>query len=66
MFMTRPELSELTGLTRPSAVRRWLDKQKIPYITRTDGWPGVLRSVIFERLSGKKSTPLYEPELILE
>ena len=66
MFLTPPELSELTGLRRPSAVCRWLDRQRIPFIVRTDGWPRVLRSVIIERLGGHDVAQPHEPELILE
>jgi len=53
---TPEELKSITGLERPSAIRRFLDRHGIPYIVGADKWPRVLPSIILERL-GASSTP---------
>lgn len=65
MFLTTDHLRELTGLQRPSSVRRWLDEQHIPYLVGADGWPRVLQAVILERMSGVIVPNLSEPRLRL-
>lgn len=65
MFLTIPELRELTELERQAAIRRWLDRARIPYMVSANGWPKVLRSVIMERLGGEVTVPAAEPRLRL-
>jgi len=66
VFLLQSDLIDLTSLRRPSAVRRWLDRERIPYVVAADGWPRVLRAVIMERLGGQIEPLALEPELILE
>jgi hypothetical protein len=40
------ELAEVSGLTQPAAVRRWLEERGVPYLTRPDGRPVTRASVI--------------------
>lgn len=42
---TPEELKRLTGLERPSAIKRFLTKQRIPFLLGADGWPRVLRAI---------------------
>lgn len=42
MFLTPPQVEELTGLRQYAAQRRWLTKARIPFHTRVDGRPVVL------------------------
>lgn len=65
MFLSASNLKELTGLQRPSSVRRWLDAQRIPYLVGADGWPRVLHAIIMERLGGQIVPPAHEPQLRL-
>lgn len=65
MILTHAELSELSGYRRPAAVRRWLERQRIPFIVGGDGWPRVAEKTIMERLGFKQSTPKPEPQLRL-
>lgn len=51
-FLTDEELEGLTGRTRPSAQRRWLDDAGIPYMGREDEAPRVLEQVVLQRLGG--------------
>lgn len=64
-ILGKEELSGLSGLQRPSAVRRWLDRQGIPYLDGGDGWPRVLQAVILERMGGPVIPPAPEPRLRL-
>lgn len=64
MILTRKELIDLAGLQRPSAVRRWLDMQHIPYLVGADGWPRVLQSAMLDRM-GARAVPVREPQLRL-
>jgi hypothetical protein len=59
------ELKLLTGLERPSAIRRFLTKQRIPFMVGADGWPRVLQAIILERLGGPIAPPAHEPRLRL-
>ncbi|KAA3649824.1 MAG: DUF4224 domain-containing protein [Proteobacteria bacterium] len=63
LIATRETLIELTGLRRPSAVRRWLDRECIPYMVGADGWPRVLQTIIMARLGGPSKAPVKEPQL---
>lgn len=67
MFLTRATLLEMTGLKRPSAICRFLDGKRVPYLSGADGWPRVLEEAIVNRLGGK-SAPVQnfrEPKLRL-
>lgn len=56
-------LARLAGRSRPSAIRRWLDRERIPYLVAADGWPRVSESAIVARMS---VTPtIAEPRLRL-
>lgn len=59
------DLKRLTGLERPSAVRRFLTRERIPYMVGADGWPRVLQAIIMDRLGGKVAPPANEPRLRL-
>jgi len=59
------ELKRLTGLERPSAIRRFLARQRIPFMVGADGWPRVLHAIILERLGGQIAPPTNEPRLRL-
>lgn len=66
MILTKQELSDISGLKRPDAVRRWLDRQKIPYLVGADGWPRVLQDIMMDRMGAKvRPVPVKEPELLL-
>ena len=66
-IMTRTELAELTGLQRPAATRRWLERERIPYLMGADGWPRVLWGPVLKRLGGSvEPLPRPEPQLRLE
>lgn len=62
---TPDELRQLTGLERPSAIKRFLTQQRIPYMVGADGWPRVLHAIIIERLGGQVIPPAAEPKLRL-
>jgi hypothetical protein len=62
MFADRKTLFDLTGYQRPAATRRWLDRERIPYMIGSDGWPRVLQSVILERLGGLPTSVPANPE----
>ena len=69
LILTQQELVELTGKERPSAQVRALTHMGIPYRTRPDGTPVVLR-VILEMIeqasmgsNGKLRAPQPEPQL---
>jgi hypothetical protein len=61
-MLSRDELKELTGLQKPQAIRNFLDREKIPFLTAPDGWPRVLRVVVLERLGGQVLAPPPAPE----
>ncbi|WP_153116335.1 DUF4224 domain-containing protein [Rhodocyclus tenuis] len=65
MILAHDALIQLTGLRRPSAVRRWLERERIPYVVGADGWPRVLQALIIERLGGHAAPPVAEPRLRL-
>ncbi len=61
---TPEELKRLTGLERPSAIKRFLTQQRIPFMVGADGWPRVLHAIIMERLGGQVMPPAAaEPRL---
>lgn len=41
MFLTAPELHQLTGYVRPSKQREWLERNGIPHIVAMSGYPRV-------------------------
>jgi hypothetical protein len=55
MFMTDAELEEMTGLQRPSAQIRWMDRYGIKYVVSAEGRPRVLRSHLERMMDGGKS-----------
>lgn len=65
MFLPDEDLFALTGLQRPSAIRRWLDTRGIPYEVTATGRPRVLESVIITRLGGASPARSPEPRLRL-
>jgi hypothetical protein len=63
---SRDELKLLTGLQRPSAIKRFLSRQRIPYLVGADGWPRVLNATIIEKMGGNHVVlPAHEPQLRL-
>lgn len=65
MFLSNDDLVALVGRKRPSAIKKWLDRQSISYIDSADGWPRVLHSSILARLGGQAAPPRLEPKLRL-
>ena len=65
MFLTDEALAQLTGLQRPSAMCRWLEREGIPFVVAEDGKPRVLQAVIMGRLGGQVVPPNPEPRLRL-
>ena len=63
MFLTNQEISELTGLRRPSAQIRWFKKRGWPFEISALGEPKVLRDVVIARLGGSQQNE--EPKLRL-
>ena len=63
MILSNSELVTLSGRHRPSAIMRWLDSERIPYLVGADGWPKVSAVVVDSRLGaiGQK----HEPQLRL-
>jgi len=59
-------LKEVSGLERPSAIRRWLNKQHIRYVDGADNWPKVAEASIMEKLRGVQSANDNEPRLRLK
>ena len=57
LTLSRDELMELSGRQRPDAIRRWLDRQRIPYLDGADGWPRVLMAIIEARMGLKSPAP---------
>ena len=53
MFLTRAQISHLTGLKRPSAQIRWLRSRGYPVEVGADNQPKVLEDVVRDRLGGK-------------
>jgi hypothetical protein len=49
MFLTPPELVELTGRRQPAAQRRWLADNGYAFDVRADGTNAVLREAVLER-----------------
>lgn len=47
LTLSPQELRSLSARQRPSAVLRWVERERIPYVAvDADGWPLVLRSTI--------------------
>lgn len=53
---TRDELRELSDRTRRSAVIRWLQARRVPFVPDADGWPKVLRGAILDQAQPKPET----------
>jgi hypothetical protein len=62
---TPEDLKQLTGLQRPSAIKRFLARQRIPFMEGADGWPRVLHTILVQRLGGQITPPAPEPQLRL-
>jgi hypothetical protein len=56
MFLSKPELHELTGYIRPSAQAKWLARADYPFEIGADGYPRVLSACVERRLGGLLST----------
>ncbi len=52
-IMTREQLEELSGYTRPTAIKRWLSLNGVPYTERKDGWPKTTVTAYNAALAGK-------------
>jgi hypothetical protein len=65
MFLTRADLTELTGYQRPAAMMRWLTQYGYPYAVGSDGWPRVMVDAVRARLIGLQSIQKPEPRLRL-
>jgi len=64
MVLTKDILKELSGLQKPAAICRWLDRQRIPYLKGADKWPKVLEAAIMAKLGGKAAAmPINEPRM---
>ncbi|MGX5220306.1 DUF4224 domain-containing protein [Pseudomonas segetis] len=63
-FLSPEEIEALTGYVKPSAQRRWLSAQEIPYIEGGDGQIKVLEMVVLQRLGGTQQKKK-EPQLRL-
>ena len=49
LFLSPADLSSMTGLRQYAAIRRWLDRNGIPYTVRRDGFPNVLPADLSRR-----------------
>lgn len=59
-------LTAVTGRRRPHAIRRWLERERIPFLVGADGWPKVLQSLIVARLGGQSApAPEARPQVFL-
>lgn len=56
-FVDHDTLKSVSELSRPSAIRRWLDSRGIPYIVGNNNWPKVLEDTLLSRLQGSDTTP---------
>ncbi|MBV4452718.1 MULTISPECIES: DUF4224 domain-containing protein [Pseudomonas] len=65
MFLTKDEVTELTGYQKPSAQIRWLQAQQFGFVVGGDGVPKVLRQVVLSRL-GDQTAQKKSPELRLK
>lgn len=63
--LTPEALRKWSGLQRPSAVRRWLDRLHIPYLPGADGWPKVAPEAMMYRIGAPVAVPSHEPRLKL-
>lgn len=59
MFLTRPELQELTGYKKPSCMIRQLQSYGLRFFVAADGYPRVARSEIE---GGKQEKPKSRPD----
>lgn len=67
MFLSRPEIEELTGRVHADAQCAWLAKHGWPFATDADGRPKVARAVFDARLGIKtlRRPPERSPRLDL-
>jgi hypothetical protein len=52
VFLTADDVADLTGLKRPKAQIRWLEREKWPHKVGGDGKPKVLRAVVMAKMGG--------------
>ncbi|MES9868340.1 MAG: DUF4224 domain-containing protein [Sedimenticola sp.] len=50
MFLSKDELKELTGYSRPSSHRWWLVDNGYPFEVGADGYPRVMVACVTQRL----------------
>ncbi len=48
-YLSHQELKDWSELERPTAILRWLNREKIPYIMGGAGWPRVMRCIRDQR-----------------
>jgi hypothetical protein len=63
MFLTEPQIAELTGFVRPSKQIEWLQREGFEFRVAADGHPRVLRDHVFRMMgvidlaSRRRTTP---------
>jgi hypothetical protein len=63
---TNDELRELSGGRVPKTVCRWLDMQRIRYVTGLDGWPRVPREAMLAHIGATApGSACHEPRMRL-
>ena len=68
LFLTAPDIQDLTGYQRPHDQIRWLRQRAYVFELGADGRPRILRSYLERRLGGaveSPSPPTREPRLHL-
>lgn len=64
MIVTFARLQRLSGLERPSAIKKWLQKQAVSYLKDAEGKPFTTLEAInvrLQRKSKQEDRSLYEP-----
>lgn len=51
LFLTSEEIIQLTGYRRPKKQIAWLEKHKVDYYVRADGYPSVPRDGLKPKLT---------------
>lgn len=60
MFLTKQQLTELTGYKRPSFMIEKLKEYGLRFFIAKDGYPRVLEAELNPRQTGKKTLPDFE------
>lgn len=55
MIITFARLQRLSRLERPGAIKRWLQRQGVPYVKDAEGNPFTTLHALNERLCGARS-----------